>query len=155
MRIKVSERELLSAGYRRAYTPVSDGMAEPLAPGTSSLAKLERGQRVKPKRIRTQRQGMTEAGLIAALQKNGIGRPATYSLILEMLIQRKYAENVSGNLTITPRGRAVLEFLLGRFPQLFSVEFTAKMEEALDGIAGGRKSYATIVGQLWRMINLK
>ncbi|MBV5298231.1 MAG: type IA DNA topoisomerase, partial [Rhodoferax sp.] len=120
MRIKVSERELLSAGYRRAYTPVSDGMVEPLAPGTSSLAKLERGQRVKPKRIRTQRKGMSEAGLIAALQKNGIGRPATYALIIESLIQRKYAETVSGNLTITPRGKAVLEFLVSRYPRLFS-----------------------------------
>jgi len=152
MRIKVSERELLSAGYRRAYTPVADGMAEPLAPGTSSLAKLERGQRIKPKRIRTQRLGMTEAGLIAALQKNGIGRPATYALIIEMLIQRKYAESVSGNLTITPRGKAVLEFLLERYPQLFSVEFTAKMEEALDGIASKKVSYEQVVGQLFQSL---
>jgi DNA topoisomerase-1 len=156
MKIKVSERELLEAGYRRAYTQVSDGMSEPLVPGTSKLAKLERGQRVKPKRVRTHRQGMTEAGLIAALQKNGIGRPATYSLIIEILIQRRYAENgAGGSLTITPRGRAVLEFLMGMYPKLFSVEFTAKMEEMLDGIAEGRKSYATIIGQLWRMINIK
>jgi DNA topoisomerase-1 len=95
---------------------------------------------------------MSEAGLIAALQKNGIGRPATYSLIIEMLLQRKYAECVSGNLTITPRGRAVLEFLVSRFPQLFSVEFTAKMEEMLDGIASKKVSYEQVVGRLFQSL---
>jgi DNA topoisomerase-1 len=127
-------------------------MAKPIAPGTGSLAKLERGQRVKPKQIRTQRHGMTEAGFLAALQKNGIGRPATYSLIIEMLLQRKYAECASGNLTITPRGRAVLEFLVSRFPQLFSVEFTAKMEEMLDEIASKKVSYEKMVERLFQSL---
>jgi DNA topoisomerase IA len=153
MKIKVSERELLESGYRRAYTSVSDGMAEPIMPGTSRLAKLERGQRVKPKRVRTHRNGMTEAGLIAALQKNGIGRPATYSLIIETLIQRRYAENgAGGSLTITSRGRTVLEFLVERYPSLFSVEFTAKMEEMLDGIASRKVSYEYVVGQLYQFL---
>jgi DNA topoisomerase-1 len=153
MKIKLSERELLESGFRRAYTPVSDGMAEPLTHGTSRLAKLERGQRVKPKRVRTHRTGMTEAGLIAALQKNGIGRPATFSHIIETLIQSRYAENgAGGSLTITPRGRTVLEFLMGRYPKLFSVEFTAKMEVMLDGIASRKVSYEYVVDQLYQFL---
>jgi DNA topoisomerase IA len=44
---------------------------------------------------------------------------------------------------------------VGRHPQLFSVEFTAKMEEMLDGIAKGRKTYSTIVGQLWHAVGIK
>ncbi len=153
MKIKVSECELLDAGYRRAYTPASNGISEPVTPGTSSLAKLERGTRVKPKRFRTYRQGMTEAGLLAALQNNGIGRPATYALIIETLIQRKYAESVGGNLVITPRGKVVLEFLVSRYPQLFSVEFTAKMEDMLDEIAEGRKTYRHVIGFLWEEVS--
>jgi DNA topoisomerase-1 len=146
MKIQVGERELLDPGYRRAYTPPKN--VECVASGKSQLADLKRGQRIKPRKIRVRQQGMTEADLIVMLQKNGIGRPATYALIMETLIQRRYVENAGGILAITPRGRAVLEFLVGRYPQLFSVEFTAKMEEMLDGIVSRKVSYEHVIGQL-------
>ena len=150
MKIRVSERELLNPGYRRAYTPPKS--IEHVASGESRLADMKPGQRIKPKRIRIRQHGMTEADLIAVLQNNGIGRPATYALIMETLIRHRYVDNAGGSLVITPRGRAVLEFLVERYPQLFSVEFTAKMEEMLDGISGGRKTYNAIVGQVWRKV---
>ena len=144
MKIQVSERELLDPGYRRAYTPPKS--IEHVASGESRLADLKRGQRIKPKKILVREHGMTEADLIALLQKNGIGRPATYALIMETLIQRRYVERgAGGSLVITPRGRAVLVFLLERYPQLFSVEFTAKMEEMLDEIASRKYSYAHVL----------
>ena len=144
MKIQVSERELLNPGYRRAYTPPKS--IEHVSSGESRLADLKRGQRIKPKKIRIRQHGMTEADLIAVLQKYGIGRPATYALIMETLIQRRYVDNASGSsLVSTPRGRAVLEFLVGRYPQLFSVEFTAKMEEMLDEIASRKYSYAHVL----------
>jgi DNA topoisomerase-1 len=146
MKIQVSERELLNPGYRRAYTPPKS--IEHVASGESRLVDLKRGQRIKPRKIRIRQHGMTEADLIAMLQKNGIGRPATYALIMETLIQRRYVENAGGSLVITPRGRAVLEFLVGRYPQLFSVEFTAMMEEMLDKISSKKVSYEQVVGQL-------
>ena len=150
MKIQVSERELLDPGYRRAYTPPKN--MEHVSSGESLLADLKRGQRIKPRKIRVREHGMTEADLIAVLQKNGIGRPATYALIMETLIQRRYVENAGGCLVITPRGKAVLEFLLERYPSLFSVEFTAKMEEMLDGIASRRYSYEQVVGQLHQVL---
>jgi DNA topoisomerase IA len=54
--------------------------------------------------------------------------------ISEVLIQCKNAESESGNLVITSRGKAVLEFLLGSYPCFFSVEFPEKMEEEFDEI---------------------
>ena len=143
MKIQVSERELLDPGYRRAYTPPKN--MEHVTSGESRLADLKRGQRIKPRKIRVRQYGMTEADLIAVLQKNGIGRPATYALIMETLIQRRYVESVGGNLVMTPRGKAVLEFLLERYPQLFSVEFTAKMEEMLDEVASRKYSYTHVL----------
>ena len=143
MKIQVSERELLNPGYRRAYTPPKS--IEHVASGESQLADLKRGQRIKPRKIRVRQHGMTEGDLIALLQKNGIGRPATYVLIMETLIQRRYVESAGGNLVITPRGKAVLEFLLERYPSLFSVEFTTKMEEMLDEIASRKYSYAHVL----------
>jgi DNA topoisomerase-1 len=143
MKIQVSERELLDPGYRRAYTPPKN--IEHVAYGESLLADLKRGQRIKPKKIHVRQHGMTEADLIALLLKNGIGGPATYALIMETLIQRRYVESAGGSLVITPRGRAVLEFLVARYPSLFSVEFTAKMEEMLDEIASSKYSYAHVL----------
>jgi DNA topoisomerase-1 len=154
MKIQVSERELLDPGYRRAYTPTKE--VEHVASGQSCLADLKRGQRVKPKKFRVHQHGMTEADLIAVLQKNGIGRPATYALIMETLIQRRYVEFGSGrSLIVTPRGKAVLEFLVSKYPGLFSVEFTAKMEAELNGIAKKRRSYRMVVGQLWNEVTMK
>lgn len=100
--------------------------------------------------MRSRRTGLTEADLILALQKNGIGRPATYALVLEALLKRRYVEHAGGGLAVSGKGRAVLQFLEGNYPQLFSVDFTARMEEMLDEIACKKKSYAAIVGQLWR-----
>ena len=150
MKIQVSEHELLNPGYRRAYTsPKNIGH---VASGQSRLAGLKCGQRIKPRKIRVRQQGMTEADLIAALQKNGIGRPATYALNMETLIQRNYAEKVGRYLVITTRGRAVLEFLVGKYPTLFSVQFTAKMEEMLDGIASRKFSYEHVVSRLHQFL---
>ncbi len=99
---------------------------------------------------------MTEADLIGVRQKNGIGRPATYALILETLIQRRYVEGGSGgSLIVTPLGKAVLELLVSKYPSLFSVGFTAKMEEMLDGIAGKGRCYRVVVGQLWNEVTMK
>jgi len=150
MKIRVNERELLNPGYRRAYTPPKS--IEHVASGESRLADLKRGQRIKPRKIRIRQHGMTEADLIAALQENAIGRPATYALIMETLIQRRYVENAGGSLVITPRGGAVLEFLVGRYPQLFSMEFTAKMEEMLDGISSKKVLYEEVVGRLFQSL---
>jgi DNA topoisomerase IA len=69
-------------------------------------------------------------------------------------LQRNYVERAGdGSLNITLRGRAVLEFLLERYPSLFSVEFTAKMEAMLDGIASKRVSYGQVVGQLYQALS--
>ena len=150
MKIRVSERELLDPGYRRAYLPTGD--IEHVARGESALAGLKRGQRIRPKRIRIRPHGMTEADLISLMERNGIGRPSTYAFIVDALIERGYVENAGGSLVVTPRGRAVLEFLVDRYPSLFSVQFTARMEEMLDGIAARKNSYEPVVGQLHRSL---
>jgi DNA topoisomerase IA len=69
-----------------------------------------------------------------ALREQGIGRPATYAGIVETLLsRRKYAErSPEGTLRLTKRGRAVLDFLTGRYPALFAPGFTAEAEQLLD-----------------------
>lgn len=153
MRIKVSEKELLNPGHRRVYTSPSQISEEVLKPGESKLRGLKKGQRVKPRRVRAQHQAMNEAGLIVLMQAGGIGRPATYAVIIDTLLTRKYIQKESGgSLTVTERGKSVMGFLLQGHPDLFSLEFSAKMETQLDEIAASTKNYERVVQALQKQI---
>lgn len=154
MKVRVSEKELLNPGYRRVYTPPSQSEEEILRPGESRLHDLKKGQRVRPRRVRARHQTMSEAGLIALMQAGGIGRPATYAIVIETLLKRQYVQReANGALVVSKRGREVLEFLLKEYPDLFSLEFTARMEKQLDEVAGGgRGSYEKVLNALWDIL---
>jgi len=79
----------------------------------------------------------TEASLVKELDERGIGRPSTYASIISTLIDRKYAELNKRCFTPTDLGLTVNKILVGRFPDIFNVEFTARMEEELDQIETG------------------
>jgi DNA topoisomerase-1 len=90
------------------------------------------------------------------LREQGIGRPATYALIVESLLGRKYVERgENGQLALTQRGRDVCGFLVERFPALFTLAYTARMESALDEVAKGKVSYEAAVGEMWEMLKEK
>jgi DNA topoisomerase IA len=92
---------------------------------------------------------MNEAGLIALMQVGGIGRPSTYAIVIKGLLTRKYIQREPNHaLIVTEHGRTVLGFLLREYPDLFSLEFSAKMERQLDEIASSRKSYVRVLGLL-------
>lgn len=150
MKIKAIEKELLDPGWQRAYCPPT--AADPVVPqGQGKLAALEIGQRVRPKKVRAERRsGLDEAGLCRVLRQRGIGRPATYALIVESLLAHRYVEREpNGQLRLTQRGRDVCAFLVERFPDLFELGYTAQMESALDEIAAGGLSYENAVQDLW------
>lgn len=79
----------------------------------------------------------TEATLVKELDEKGIGRPSTYATIISTLLDRTYAEKREKNLFPTDLGNTVNSILVSRFPEVFSIEFTAKMEDELDRIEDG------------------
>lgn len=80
----------------------------------------------------------TEATLIKELEKNGIGRPSTYAPILSTIQERNYVEkDEKRKLKPTETGNLVNDLLCVHFPEIVDIQFTAKMEEKLDKIAGG------------------
>lgn len=89
---------------------------------------------------------MIEAELIAALKARGIGRPATYALVVESLVERGYvSRGEAGALRVTRLGREVCDFLTGAFPKIFDCGFKAEMEKQLEKVATGRALYETIL----------
>jgi len=76
----------------------------------------------------------TEASLVKALEENGIGRPSTYSTIVETIQARGYVEQIDRRFHPTQIGIAVNDLLAEHFKAIVDVNFTATMEQKLDAI---------------------
>ncbi|MGH7683512.1 MAG: type I DNA topoisomerase, partial [Vulcanimicrobiaceae bacterium] len=76
----------------------------------------------------------TEATLVRALEENGIGRPSTYSTIVETIQARGYVEQRERRFHPTDIGFAVNDLLVEHFPDIVDVNFTATMERRLDKV---------------------
>jgi DNA topoisomerase-1 len=76
----------------------------------------------------------TEASLIKALEKEGIGRPSTYAPILSTIEERGYVEQKDKKFYATDLGEIVTDKLSEYFPRIMDIAFTRHMEEQLDQI---------------------
>ncbi len=79
----------------------------------------------------------SEATLVKAMEEYGIGRPSTYASIVTTIQNRGYVERENRRLYPTERGEVVNDLLVQYFPDILSVDFTARMEDQLDKIAEG------------------
>jgi len=83
----------------------------------------------------------SEASLIKTLETRGIGRPSTYATIVSTVQERSYVKKDKGRLLPTPLGKTVNGLLKEFFPLILDVDFTARMEDRLDLIEDGKKSW--------------
>jgi DNA topoisomerase-1 len=92
----------------------------------------------------------TEASLIKALEELGIGRPSTYASILGTIInERGYVRRDRKALVPTELGMAVTDKLKPYFPEIMDVEFTAQMEDNLDKIEEGERTWVETVREFY------
>ncbi len=76
----------------------------------------------------------SEASLVKELEENGIGRPSTYATILSTIREKGYVSLLKGYFRPSELGFIVNDLLVASFPDVFDVEFTARMEADLDRI---------------------
>jgi DNA topoisomerase-1 len=76
----------------------------------------------------------SEASLVKELEENGIGRPSTYAAILSTIRDKGYVEMLKGYFKPSELGFIVNDLLVANFPDIFNVDFTAKLEDDLDRI---------------------
>ena len=81
----------------------------------------------------------TEATLIRELEEREIGRPSTYASIIGTILNRGYVYKKGSALVPAWLAFSVTRLLEEHFPRQISYEFTARMEDVLDDIAGGRR----------------
>ncbi|MEQ8651850.1 MAG: type I DNA topoisomerase [Kiloniellales bacterium] len=91
----------------------------------------------------------SEASLIKKLEELGIGRPSTYTSILQVLQDRDYVRLEKRRFIPEDRGRVVTAFLTAFFNRYVEYDFTAVMEEQLDDISGGRIDYLKVLRDFW------
>ncbi len=85
----------------------------------------------------------TEASLVKALEKKGIGRPSTYSPTITTILERRYIEKEQKQLVPTELGKIVNKLLTENFTDVINVEFTAKIENEFDEIAERKRKLET------------
>ncbi len=91
----------------------------------------------------------SEASLIKRLEELGIGRPSTYTSILQTLEDRSYVRLEKKRLIPEDRGRIVTAFLTNFFDRYVEYGFTADLEEKLDDISGGRAQWKEVLRDFW------
>ncbi|MDR2254267.1 MAG: type I DNA topoisomerase [Bifidobacteriaceae bacterium] len=91
----------------------------------------------------------TEASLVAALEKRGIGRPSTYAATLSVIEDRGYVERRGMALVPTWLAFSVTRLLEENFADLVDYDFTAAMENDLDQIAAGSEDRTAWLRQFY------
>jgi DNA topoisomerase-1 len=113
----------------------------------TEVPKLEKGATLKCKEVEIEAKQTqppnryTEAGLIKELEKRGIGRPSTFASIMNTIVQRGYVEKEGRTLIPTDTGDVVSSFLEKHFMDYIDDDFTSNMENQLDEIATGDRTY--------------
>lgn len=92
----------------------------------------------------------SEAALVKTLEEFGIGRPSTYASIIETLLQRDYVLKDKNRLLPTDKGRIVNRFLSEHFEKYVDYDFTAHLENDLDGIADGSQPWEQVLQLFWQ-----
>jgi len=130
-------------GFLRAYVEGSDDPGAELADQEAVLPALSTGDLVEtegfePTQHSTQPPArFTEASLVKELETRGIGRPSTYASIIQTIQDRGYVWHKGQALVPTFTAFAVIRLLEENLPDLVDYDFTARMENELDAIAGG------------------
>ncbi|MGQ0645073.1 MAG: type I DNA topoisomerase [Elusimicrobiota bacterium] len=147
---RAAGRTLKFAGFLSVYKETeeesgAEGALPPLAAGDAPvLNKLlpEQHFTEPPPRY-------NEASLVKTLEEHGIGRPSTYAPIIQTILDRGYARLEERRLYPTELGRLVDRQLSDHFPDIVDTGFTAKVEDKLDGIAGGNLPWRDVIKEFY------
>ncbi len=90
-----------------------------------------------------------EASLVKMMEELGIGRPSTYAPTVHTILTRGYVRLDERRFVPTELGKTVDIQLVENFPEIVDVNFTADMEEQLDGVADGKSEWHTVIRNFW------
>ena len=92
----------------------------------------------------------TEATQVKAMEEKGVGRPSTYAGIVSTIQDREYVNRIEKHLHPTPLGEVVTGLMIERFNDIIDVEFTAHMEDLLDGVEAGKQDWKAVLADFYK-----
>ena len=141
------------AGFMKLYIEGTDDQTEET---TKLLPEMEIGDKVQsleiePKQHFTQPPPrFSEARLVKTMEEIGIGRPSTYAPTLDTLQRRGYVVLDAKRFMPTELGEIVHQLVLEFFPDIINIEFTAKMEQNLDGVEEGSRKWVEVIDDFYK-----
>jgi len=92
----------------------------------------------------------TEATLVKELEKQGIGRPSTYAMIMSRIQDKNYTIKEKRQFVPTELGFLITDMLVENFADILEVKFTAALEDKLDQIESGKADWIDILKQFYK-----
>ena len=155
-RFRAGGAELKFDGFLRPYRDDSEQEE-----GMEEIPPLESGEQTNLKETIPEQHftkpppRYTDASLVKELEDKGIGRPSTYAPIIRTVINRNYIKRMGRSLQPTELGELVNTLLVDNFPDIVDAEFTAKMENELDGIEDGKVKLDYVLDEFYSSFSKK
>jgi len=154
-RFRVTGTTVVEPGFLAVYEEGRDQKSEDDDDEGRRLPSMKKGDWVPLTQINADQHftepppRFSEASLVKTLEEYGIGRPSTYASIIQTLLSREYVLLDSRRFRPTDVGRVVAKFLSTHFSQYVDYDFTAKLEDELDGVARGEQEWVPLLQRFW------
>lgn len=148
---KASASKVSFEGYRCVYMSDEDekDSKNTLLNKLDSKTKLSLNELMPEQHFTQPPAHFTEAGLVKAMEEQGIGRPSTYAPTITTIMARHYVLKENKNLYVSELGEVVNNMMEDAFPTIVDVNFTANMEALLDAVEEGSVQWKTIVSNFY------
>jgi len=139
-------------GFMKLYI---EGLDDESEEKEGTLPPLEEGEKLELREILPEQHftqpppRYTEATLVKTLEEYGIGRPSTYASIMNTLVERKYCRLDKKRFFPEDVGMVVSDLLATHFTRYVDYNFTAGLEEELDQVSRGEKSWKPLLEDFW------
>jgi DNA topoisomerase-1 len=143
-------------GFLKVYEESKEGKDEEDEELKHKLPALEPGQKLTLKELKPEQHftepppRYNEASLVKELEERGIGRPSTYAAILTTIQERQYAQKLGGKFVPTEIGLVVTDLLVENFPDIFDIQYTARLEQELDEIEEGKETWTQALTDFYK-----
>ena len=149
---KASGNVTVFKGYTAAYEQAltrKDKIASDSLPKIDNQSKILCNNVLSDEKSTSPPRRFSEAMLVKEMEVRGIGRPSTYSSIIEKLSQKEYVSKKNKILIPTFVGIAVSQLLDNHYRALFNEQFTADMESRLDAVSRSENSYLEVLKEFY------
>ena len=151
--LRATGQVVLFPGFLALY---EEGRDDPDDEEARRLPRLHEGEAPAKKRVVAEQHftqpppRYSEASLVKKMEELGIGRPSTYAATLQTLKDRDYVRLEKNRFIPEESGRLLTAFLERFFERYVSFDFTARLEDELDDVSGGRADWQQVLDAFWR-----